>query len=126
MIYMLKHSKQRDAILDELRSRKDHPTADELYFSLKARHPNLSLGTVYRNLNLLSDENIILKIPSDSADRFDATTENHYHFHCVECGRISDIDYPSMGSIETEAQKFTDGRIVSHQLMFVGLCKNCL
>lgn len=123
---MIKHSKQRDAILEELRSRKDHPTAEELYFSLKADYPNLSLGTVYRNLNLLSEESIILKIPSDGADRFDATKENHYHFRCMECGKISDIDFPVIDNIENNAQKFSDGKILTHELMFVGLCKNCL
>lgn len=123
---MIKHSKQRDAILEELRSRKDHPTAEELYFSLKPSYPNLSLGTVYRNLNMLAEEDIILKIPSDGADRFDATTENHYHFRCTKCGKVSDVDFPAIKNIENDAQKFSDSKIVSHQLMFIGLCKNCL
>ncbi len=123
---IVKHSRQREAILNELRSRKDHPTADELYFSLKTEYPNLSLGTVYRNLNLLADEGIILKISSDGADRFDATADNHYHFQCTKCGRLYDIDYPVINGIENEAQKIAGGKITSHQLTFIGICENCL
>ena len=67
----VKHSKQREAILSELRSRKDHPTAEDLYFTLKAEMPNLSLGTVYRNLNMLASDGVILKISFEGADRYD-------------------------------------------------------
>lgn len=123
---IMKHSRQREAILAELKSRKDHPTADELYFSLKTEYPNLSLGTVYRNLNLLAEEGIIMKISSDGADRFDATQKVHYHFQCTKCGRFYDIDYPILEGIENEAQKIAGGKIISHQLTFIGICEDCL
>ena len=121
-----KFSRQREAILEELRSRYDHPTAEELYLSLKPNMPNLSLGTVYRNLNLLADEGIIMKISSDGADRFDATKENHYHMLCTKCGRLYDINFPLLDGIEEKAQSVADCQITSHQLTFIGVCKDCL
>ena len=66
-----KHSKQRDAIISELCQRYDHPTAEELYLALKMKMPNLSLGTVYRNLNMLSEDGTIQKISVGRADHAD-------------------------------------------------------
>jgi len=121
-----KFSRQREAILEELRSRYDHPTAETLYLSLKQKIPNLSLGTVYRNLNLLSDEGIINKISSDGADRFDADKTTHYHLRCTECGGLFDIDFPIIEVINEKAESFADCKITSHELTFIGVCKNCL
>ena len=123
---MTKHSRQRDGILEELCSRYDHPTAEELYLSLKTKMPNLSLGTVYRNLNLLAEEGIILKLSSDGPDRFDGNKENHYHFACTECGHLYDIDIPLLSGIEQEAEKIAEAKITSHHLTFVGVCRDCL
>ncbi len=122
----LKHSKQREAILAELRSRKDHPTAEDLYFSLKAKMPNLSLGTVYRNLNMLACDGVILKISFEGADRYDGNKELHYHFQCLECGRVTDVDMPPFDGINSKAQAFAKGRIETHELIFSGVCDECL
>lgn len=122
----VKHSRQRDAILTELKLRKDHPTAEEIYLSLKAEMPNLSLGTVYRNLNMLADDGVILKICSEGADRFDGNRELHYHFRCLKCGRVSDVEMPVLSEIDSLAQKYSTGRIESHELVFVGTCEKCL
>lgn len=121
-----KHSKQREAILAELRSRKDHPTAEELYLTLKAEMPNLSLGTVYRNLSMLADDNIIMKICFEGADRFDGNNELHYHFRCLGCGKVSDIEMPTLYDINSTAQKYFSGQIDSHELIFSGRCEKCL
>ena len=122
----LKHSKQRDAILTELRSRKDHPTAEDLYFTLKAEMPNLSLGTVYRNLNMLASDGVILKISFEGADRYDGNKELHYHFQCLECGRVTDVDMPTFDDINSKAQAYAKGRIDTHELIFSGVCDECL
>lgn len=122
----LKHSKQRDAILTELRSRKDHPTAEDLYFTLKAEMPNLSLGTVYRNLNMLASDGVILKISFEGADRYDGNKELHYHFQCLECGRVTDVDMPPFDDINSKAQAYANGRIDTHELIFSGVCDDCL
>ena len=120
-----KHSRQRDAILNELRSRFDHPTAEELYFSLKKELPNLSLGTVYRNLSTMAEDGIIMKIEGDGADRFDGNSANHYHFRCEKCGKVTDIYMPLFEDIENQAQNFADGTITSHRIVFSGVCKGC-
>ena len=122
----VKHSKQREAILAELRSRKDHPTAEDLYFTLKAQMPNLSLGTVYRNLNMLASDGVILKISFEGADRYDGNKELHYHFQCLECGRVTDVDMPTFDDINSKAQAYAKGRIDTHELIFSGVCDECL
>ncbi len=122
----LKHSKQREAILAELRSRKDHPTAEDLYFTLKAEMPNLSLGTVYRNLNMLASDGVILKISFEGADRYDGNRELHYHFQCLECGKVTDVDMPPFNDINSKAQAFAKGQIETHELIFSGVCNECL
>lgn len=122
----VKHSRQRDAILTELKLRKDHPTAEEIYLSLKAEMPNLSLGTVYRNLNMLANDDVILKICSEGADRFDGNRELHYHFRCLKCSRVSDVEMPVLSEIDSLAQKYSTGRIEFHELVFVGTCEKCL
>ncbi len=121
----MKHSTQRDAILNELCSRKDHPTADELYWALRRTMPNISMGTVYRNLSLLTDNGQIRRITCGGADRFDATTDNHYHLQCTECGRVIDIEMPVMESLEREVENILNAAVLTHHLNFIGICENC-
>ena len=88
----MKYSKQRVQILNALLEEPVHPTAEELYKKLKPKMPNLSLGTVYRNLGQMEQHGIIRRIPLDGAkDRFDGNTTEHYHLHCKRCGRVVDI-----------------------------------
>ena len=87
----LKYSRQREAILQFLMTRKDHPTADAVYANIRKEFPNISLGTVYRNLSLLTELGEIIKIPTEGADRFDARVAPHNHFICKSCGRVMDI-----------------------------------
>ncbi len=121
-----KHSKQRDAIISELCRRHDHPTAEELYLALKMKMPNLSLGTVYRNLNMLSDDGTIQKISVGGADHFDGNAKNHYHMLCSECKRLYDVAYPVLEDIETKVHDFVDGKVTSHTITFIGVCNVCL
>lgn len=87
----LKYSRQREAIKDYLSSVTTHPTADTVYMHIKEEFPNISLGTVYRNLNLLADIGEAIKITTpDGGDRFDARTNPHYHFYCKCCKRMID------------------------------------
>ncbi len=121
-----KHSKQRDAILEELCARHDHPTAEELYLKLKVTMPNLSLGTVYRNLNKLSEDGTIQKISISNIDHFDGNAKNHYHMLCSECKRLYDVPYPVLEDIEAKAHDFASGKITSHTVTFFGVCNGCL
>ena len=120
-----KYSKQREAILDELKSRFDHPTAEILYLSLKSKIPNLSLATVYRNLNILLSENLIKKITVDGADRFDAGMTPHYHLICAKCGKVYDVFMPQDNEIITNAQQYVHGTISSYTINFSGVCEEC-
>lgn len=123
----LKKSKQRDAIVKYLQSTKDHPTADTVYLHIRKIFPNVSLGTVYRNLSLLSDRGDILKLSCDGkADRYDANTDQHYHFICKECGDVIDLEMESLDHIETIAGAHFKGKILSHVAYFYGICEECL
>ena len=88
----LKYSRQREAIKEFMMSRKDHPTADSVYMHIRDEYPNISLGTVYRNLQLLTELGELQKIRvGDGLDHFDADTSLHYHFYCNSCGAVIDI-----------------------------------
>ena len=89
---MLKYSRQREAIKTFLAGRYDHPTAETVYLGIKEEFPNISLGTVYRNLSLLSDIGEIQKLSTGiGPDRFDGNPAPHYHFICKHCGSILDL-----------------------------------
>ena len=123
----LKYSRQREAIKEFMMTRKDHPTADVVYMNVRQEFPNISLGTVYRNLTLLSDMGELLRLRvGDGVDHFDATTTPHYHFICKECGAVSDLDLSNMQSINEAAGKDFKGRIDGHVTYFYGTCEHCL
>ena len=119
----LRNSKQRDAVLKDLQLRFDHPTAEDVYLSVKKAVPSISLATVYRNLKLLESEGLILRIPTGDSDRYDGHTHNHYHFTCKDCRKVLDLDIGDRSPV-TEPTDF-DGTITGHSLMFFGLCSKC-
>ena len=117
---------QRQIILEELSKVTSHPTANEVYDMVRKRLPRIGLGTVYRNLELMAESGIILKLEvGGTQKRFDATTDLHYHIRCVQCGRVDDIDIPVQAEINREAAKMTDYQILSHHIEFSGICKEC-
>lgn len=123
----LKYSRQRESIKEYLMSTKEHPTADTVYLHVKKEFPNISLGTVYRNLNLLADIGEAIKISTlNGGDRFDGTTTPHYHFFCTECGAVSDLDMENIDTINQLARKNFDGEIDSHNITFYGRCGDCI
>ena len=119
-----RHSKQRDAILENLRSRYDHPTAEDLYFSLKPKIPALSLATVYRNLALLESENKIQRFGSGGTARYDGNISPHYHLSCLDCGGVFDIFMDEIDLTQT-AKKHFSGKVISQSVMFSGYCPEC-
>lgn len=120
-----KYSRQREMILQNLCSRTDHPTADELYLDLKEELPSLSLGTLYRNLALLSDNGTILKFHCGTCDRFDGNNGLHYHLICEQCGRLYDLDHAPLTELDGLFSDSFGGEIHSHLLVFYGICENC-
>ena len=122
----LKYSKQRETIKDFLMTRKDHPTADVVYMNVRQQNPNISLGTVYRNLTLLADIGEIQRLRvGDGVDHFDADTSPHYHFVCTECGSVVDLQMDSIENITEIAGAHFDGRITGHVTYFYGTCGHC-
>lgn len=122
----LKYSRQREAIKSFLMTRKDHPTADVVYENVRKEFPNISLGTVYRNLTLLSDMGELLRLRvGDGMDHFDADPSPHYHFICQTCGRVIDLDMGSLESIDTIAGANFGGQIKGHVAYFYGSCEEC-
>ncbi|MCI9566160.1 MAG: transcriptional repressor [Eubacterium sp.] len=122
---MTKRSLQRDLIKENLISRYDHPTADMVYHSIRQELPNISLGTVYRNLRFLVEQGDALSLKlGDGREHFDGHVQPHYHFICSKCGEIEDI-FMKEPSISSEAAKHCSGEIQGHITYFYGLCANC-
>lgn len=121
-----RNTKQRQKILELLLNSKSHPTADWVYQKLKKKFKNLSLGTVYRNLRVLKEKGQIWELNFGTGlSRFDAIGHSHYHFVCNACQNIYDINIPPMKELEDRVMQMTGFRIMSHRLLFFGLCDVC-
>lgn len=120
----LRYSRQRELIYDTLKGSKRHPTAEMIYQMLKPENPSLSLGTVYRNLNLLAEEGIILRMPF-AVDRYDANTEEHPHFLCKACGNLYDLEM-FVGARLDSLVNDLGYQVDRHDLIFRGICKDCV
>lgn len=105
-----------------------HPTADEVYRSMKDEYPSISRATVYRNLNKMSDNGQALKVRvSSGADHFDDTLRPHYHVVCAKCGRVDDVEVDLPSSVTESLDKATAPgfTITGYELLFCGLCSAC-
>ena len=123
---IVRHSKKRDAMLELMRGTKCHPTADWVYQGMKEIFPDISLGTVYRNLTLLADIGEIQRLRlGDGVDHFDADISPHYHFVCSECGKVIDLAMDSIDGITDVAAKNFGGEIKGHMTYFYGSCDQC-
>lgn len=123
----LKYSKQRETIRDFMCGRTDHPTADTVYMNVRKSLPNISLGTVYRNLMLLTDTGELQKIDvGDGTIHFDPTVTPHCHFLCTACGKVTDMSLNGEESLAREAEEKSGARITGHSFSFRGICKDCL
>lgn len=119
-------TRQRKVILEELRKVNTHPSADEVYEMVRRRLPRISLGTVYRNLEILSESGDIQKIePGCTLKRFDGNPSEHCHIRCVRCDRV--VDAPGVPNLEIDLQQIdtADFEIIGHKLEFIGLCPAC-
>jgi Fur family peroxide stress response transcriptional regulator len=122
-IHQRKRSKQRNKILDVVRSTSIHPSADWVFHEVRKEIPNISLATVYRNLNLLVESNEISEVLCDGQLRFDANKNEHFHFICRSCKGIFDIDETR---VESPEFKLPRGYLVENvKIDFYGLCPNC-
>jgi Fur family ferric uptake transcriptional regulator len=121
-----RNTKQRRIVLEELRKVTCHPSADELYNVVRRRLPRISLGTVYRNLELLARDGLIRKLEiSGTQRRFDGDACDHYHMRCLRCGKVADLRVKRLVGVEDVARGMTDFEVMSHRIEFVGLCPQC-
>jgi len=121
-----RHSRQREAIMEYLRSTCAHPAAETIYSNIRESIPNISLGTVYRNLTLLEELGMIHRIPQGSdPDRFDADMSSHDHLKCTVCGSLTDIRLDT-GTIDSLASAQSGADITGHDIIFYGICPACL
>ncbi len=123
-----KHFRKRNAILECLYASKEHPSAEMLYMQIKEQIPDISMGTVYRNLNLFKKQGVIASVATVAGvERFDGNTDPHVHFICTACDRVIDLaDLQVPQSLCSSAEKSVGGEISACQLSFTGVCRNCL
>ena len=123
---MNRQTKQREAILRLLISARSHYTADQVYDEVRKEVPNISKGTVYRNLKVLQQMGLVSELNiNGSLSRFEAKRESHYHFRCERCGKVFDLDEPVDFELDQRVAKKTGFKVTCHQLEFRGLCKDC-
>lgn len=128
MKYPTKQFRKRNAILACLQSTTDHPSAEMVFTRLKPEIPDLSMGTVYRNLKLFQQQGLVTSVATVSGvERFDANTEPHAHFICAQCDAVMDLmELELPRSLQTAAEQCCGGQVNGCQLSFTGICANCL
>ena len=119
---------QRKLILEELKHCKEHPSADCIYVKVREHLPNISLGTVYRNLEIMASQGMIMKIETpDGQKRFDYNTKSHPHFRCEKCGKIEDMPMDLQAPVPDFLDPWVKVRkIRSSALYYQGLCRDCV
>ncbi|MCF7805748.1 MAG: transcriptional repressor [Candidatus Marinimicrobia bacterium] len=126
MVPAKRYSRQRAAILEVVKSASNHPTAEMVYEQVRESIPNISLGTVYRNLRVLTEEEKIREVVfDDNIKRYEDYMEQHYHCICTECGKIQDIPGASDSVIQAIQTNIPDFDISSHRLELYGTCDEC-
>jgi len=122
----LRMTQQRRIILEELRKENCHPTADVLYEMVRKRLPHISLGTVYRNLEVLTALGEIQTLELGSSQkRYDGVAAKHYHIRCIHCDRVDNAPIAPLNSLEDKLYGATVYTIMGHRLEFMGLCPEC-
>ena len=121
-----RETKQKEAILNVLRRTDSHPTADWIYDEVRKVIPNISKGTVYRNLKILKEDEEISELNlSGTVSRYEGNQKSHYHFRCEKCGRVFDLEEPVNKELDERIAKNTGFKVKYHQLEFRGICKDC-
>ena len=116
----MRNTKQRELILKIINDSYDHLTTEEIYRKCKTKIPNISLGTVYRNLNNLVEESKIIRLKLDNIDRFDAKRSKHHHFICIKCKKIIDVNVDDLQA------NTHNNKVIDYEIKFTGICKDCL
>lgn len=123
----MKYSRQREIVKKALAGRTDHPTAEDIYQVVHKIDANISLATVYRNLNLLSDMGEISRVSfCGASDRFEERTDEHFHHVCTKCGKVQDLTIKApFGKMDDLIKQETGAKVDKHDLIAYGVCKEC-
>ena len=122
----MNYSKQRELALKVLQKNMCHPTADFVYKQKRKDLPNISLATVYRNLNQLAEAGLIRKVEGlDGSVHFDHNTHNHYHFVCIKCNKVYDVSCEVAPDLNQKVLVKTGLQVISHDITFKGICQHC-
>lgn len=123
---MRRNTKQKEAIFRILKETREHPTADSIYEAVRKVMPNISKGTVYRNLKVLRESRAISELRlKGTRSRFEVAQANHYHFRCGQCGKVMDVEAPVDRKLDQKVAVRTGLKIYGHQLEFRGVCLIC-
>lgn len=120
-----RHTHQRQLILDAVRNRCDHPTADDVYLDVRSQDERISRATVYRNLHLLAEAGSITSVKAPGGERFDKRQDEHGHVVCRLCGLVADVPVPCLNELDRSVEAATGFEVISHETLFSGLCPEC-
>ena len=121
---IMRNSRQRDLILHIVQGTNTHPSADWIYDEARQKMPSISLGTVYRNLGQLVENNLLITINMDGTVRYDALLSAHQHFRCSTCNKIFDIEIDTQDFV-SQIETKTNHKIDGHQIHLIGICEDC-
>lgn len=126
VVIMKRNTIQHKLVLEAVFELANHSTAEAVTEHIRHNYPNISIGTVYRNLNLLAQDGEIAKITvPNSADRFDHILKDHYHMRCSTCGNFFDIDIAYIKDIDEKVESLTGFKLHGHEILFNGICNEC-
>ena len=121
-----RNTPQRNIILQSLRCTKMHPNAEEIFRTVRKQLPTISFGTVYRNLNLLKESGQILELACGKcSSRYDGEVRNHYHFFCLSCEKVFDLEWPLSAHLDRQVSRKTGYQVNFHRINFYGQCQKC-
>ena len=125
MTVQRRNTKQRTLVLDAVRSRCDHPTAEDIYLDVRRLDDKISRATVYRNLRLLEDTHAISCVKAPGGDRFDLRADAHAHVVCTQCGAVIDSTLPYDTAADRAVATGTGFTVTGHSTIFTGICPDC-
>ena len=120
-----RNTRQRQLVLNAVRARHDHPSADQIYQDVRAVDGKISRGTVYRNLHVLVRQSALHHVETSEADRFECRADAHYHLICQRCGAVRDVPMPYDGALDAIAAGDTGFTVERHYTVFKGICPDC-
>lgn len=120
-----RNTKQRHMVLNAVRARCNHPSADQIYLDVRAIDDRISRGTVYRNLSVLVQQGEVFQVKLSNMDRYECQAAKHYHLSCTQCDAICDAQLPYHEEMDEQAAQRTGYTVVRHHAVFEGLCPDC-